>query len=165
MVKILFRCIPLFLIIILLSSCTNQQREGVYFLSLMGESENWNVTGYEILITPDEFKAGHGILKMKSKQEYITNFFHFETHVVINNEDLVIHSGSTSGLDIDIAEEFIGTIEGGAYFNDNGKPISPNDISEIYMIVEWWDSSNHVDVKERIDLYSSPEDDETFLKR
>ncbi|MBO1001264.1 hypothetical protein [Pseudogracilibacillus auburnensis] len=165
MVKILFRCIPLFLIIILLSSCTNQQREGVYFLSLMGESENWNVTGYEVMITPDEFKAGHGVLKMKNKQEYITNFFHFETHVVINDVELAIHSGSTSGLDIDIVEEFTGTIESEAYLNENGKFITPNDISEIYMIVEWWDSSNHVDVKERIDLYSSPEDDETFLKR
>lgn len=137
-------------LIFLLSGCNSNEKS---VLKLMGESQTWNLTGYEVVITPERFKAGNGILNMRNANEYITNSFHFETHAVINGEDLVVHAGSATGEGIDIAKKTTGAIEGGTYYN-NGDPITLNEVSDIYMIIEWWDTGKSGSVKERIDLYN-----------
>lgn len=129
----------------------------------MGESQTWNLTGYEVMITPENFKAGNGTLIMKSADEYITDSFQFKTHAVIFGEDTVVHAGAASGAEINIAKKTIGAIEGGAYLNKNADPITLKNISEIYMIVEWWDMGKNKSVKERIDLYKHGSKEQTFL--
>jgi hypothetical protein len=155
----------LVLLILLLSGCNSNEKSVInhYYLSLMGESQTWNLTGYEVMITPENFKAGNGTLKMKNANEYITDSFQFETHAVINGKDIVVHSGSVTGAGIDIAKKITGAIEGGAYLNKNGDPITLNEVSDIYMIVEWWDIGKSANVKERIDLYSKDSKEKTFL--
>lgn len=149
-------------VVLVISGCNVQQSNSKYYLLLMGESENWNLTGYEIVITPEEFSAGYGTLRLKNEAEYITDSFHFDTYVVINGEDIVVHSGSSTG-GMDISEETTGAIEGEKYLNEKGDPITLNDISDIYMVVEWKDNSKDKSVNERLDLYKKSNKEETFF--
>ncbi|MFD2922287.1 hypothetical protein [Halobacillus naozhouensis] len=150
--------------IAILAGCNTQHNNTNYHLTLMGKSEHWGLIGYEVVITPEELKAGNGTLNMKNKNKYITNSFHFETHAVIADKDITVHSGSVTGAGIDIAEETTGAIEGGTYLNEKGEPITLDNIRAIYMIVGWWDMSKGESVKERIDLYNQPKKEKTFLK-
>ncbi|RSL29919.1 hypothetical protein D7Z54_28700 [Salibacterium salarium] len=148
---------------LLLSACNNQEVNNNYYLSLMGESEEWKLHGYEVEITQENFKMGNGTLNMKTKNEYATDYFHFHTHMVINEEDRTVHSGSVTGPGIDISEETTGTNEG-TYLDKDGESITFNDITDIYMIVEWWDPNKHEKMEERIDLYSKSKRDQTVQK-
>lgn len=152
----------LFWVILVISGCNIQQSNRMYYLLLMGESENWNLEGYEIVITPEEFSAGYGTLTLKNEAEYITDSFRFDTHVVIDGEDIVVHSGSSTG-GMDISEETTGAFEGENYLNEKGDPITLNDISDIYMVVEWQDNSKDKSVKEKIDLYKKSNKEKTFF--
>lgn len=145
-----------------LSGCNTQKGDNNYYLLLMGESESWNLTSYEIVITPEDFKAGYGILNMKKENEYITDSFYFETHMVIDGEDTVVHSGSATS-EMNIAEKTTGAIEGATYLNENGDSVTFNDISEIYVVVEWWDISKNESIKERIDLINRSKIEQSFL--
>lgn len=156
----------LFVLLILFLSACSKNAESVnnhYYLSLTGESQTWNVTGYEVMLTPEVFKAGNGTLTMKNTEEYVADTFHFETHAVIDGEDVTVHSGSVAGAGIDIAEETTGAIEGDAYQNENGVSMTLKDISEMYLIVEWWDRGKSESEKERIELWNKDRKEETFL--
>ncbi|RSL30682.1 hypothetical protein D7Z54_24610 [Salibacterium salarium] len=139
--------------LLLLSACNNQEVNNNYYLSLTEESENWKLNGYEVEVTQENFKTGNGTLNMKNKSEYATDYFHFQTHAVINEEDRTVHSGSVTGPGIDISEETTGTTEG-TYLDKEGESITFNDVTDIYMIVEWWNPDKQEKVEERIDLYS-----------
>ncbi|MFY3792334.1 hypothetical protein ACOQFO_11730 [Ureibacillus sp. MALMAid1270] len=89
--------------------------------------------------------------------------FHFETHIVFNNKDRVVHAGYITGGDIDIVDNWTGSIDGGTYINENGVPITFNEISNIYMMVEWQDTGKKESVSERIDLYNKSNKDQTFF--
>ncbi|ALC85556.1 hypothetical protein AM499_06780 [Bacillus sp. FJAT-22090] len=150
------------LLVVLLSGCNgNEKSVSNYYLSLMGESQTWNLTGYEVVITPESFKAGNGTLHVKNGNKSIADSFSFETHVVINDKDVVVHTGAVTSAGIDITEESTGAIEGGTYLNEDGTPITLTEINNIYMIVEWRGKSESA--KERIDLYNKPNKEQTFL--
>ncbi|WP_391116985.1 hypothetical protein [Psychrobacillus sp. L3] len=158
-------------LIVLLSGCNNSGKlvKNNYFLPLHGESQTWSLTGYEVMITPENFKAGNGTLKMKNEEKYLSDFFQFETHAVINNEDFTVHSNSIefsspeTGDGIDIAEITTGAIESGKYLNEKGDPISLKEVNVIYMIVKWRDINKGAYANERIDLFVKPNKEETFL--
>lgn len=160
-IKGLVPCIYLMLSFFVLSGCNAQKSGNTYYLLLMGESESWNLTGYEIVITPEDFKAGFGTLKMKNVNTYMTDFFHFETHVVIENDDSVVHTDSVTG-ETNIAKYTTGAIAG-PYINKNGDFITLKDIHEIYVVVEWWDTSKNESIKERIDLFNKSKKEQSFL--
>lgn len=160
-IKGLVPCIYLMLSFFVLSGCNAQKSGNTYYLLLMGESESWNLTGYEIVITPEDFKAGFGTLKMKNVNTYMTDFFHFETHVVIESDDSVVHTGSVTG-ETNIAEYTTGAIAG-PYINKNGDFVTLEDINEIYVVVEWWDISKNESIKERIDLFNQSKKEQSFL--
>jgi len=150
------------LLVVLLAGCKGNERSvSNYYLSLMGESPTWNLTGYEVVITPESFKAGNGTLYVKNGKKSIVDFFYFETHVVINDKDVVVHTGAVSSAGSDIAEESTGAIEGATYLNEDGTPITLNEINNIYMIIKWRGKSESA--KERIDLYIKPNKEQTFL--
>ena len=142
--KVLFSLIYL---LFLLSACSNQQSRTDYYLSLTGQSDNWELSGYEILLSSEGRKAGNGTLIMKEETEYFTDSFSFNTHAVINGVDSTIHAGSVSGR-TDISEQTTGTIEG-----EGENSITLNDVSSVYMVIEWWDSDENENVQERIVLY------------
>lgn len=138
-------------IIFLISGCNRVENN--YYLSFTEESDAWKLKGYEVRITPDAFIAGNGLLSMKGKDEYFTDIFSFTVHAVINQEDQVIHTYAATGSEINIARKRIGRIEGKAYINKEGTPINLDNISEIYMIIDWWDKEQEKKVEERINLY------------
>lgn len=121
----------------------------------MGESEAWELIGYEIMLTSDGMKIGNGKLIMKDEVEFFTDPFSFNTYVVTNGEEDRIHGGSVAGQ-TDISEQTTGTIE-----SKDGLSITLDKVSEIYMTVEWWVSDEKV--KERIDLYQKRNQEYTFL--
>ena len=150
------------LFVVLLSGCNAKEKSvSNYYLSLMGDSETWNLTGYEVVITPESFKAGNGTLHVKNGIKSNVEFFYFETHLVMKDKDVVVHTGGVSSTGMDIEKELTGAIEGGAYLNEDGTPITLNEVNNIYMIVEWRDKSKSV--KERINLYIKPKGEPTFL--
>lgn len=150
------------LLVVLISGCSGYEKPvSNYYLSLIGESQTWNLTGYEVVITPESFKAGNGTLHVKNRNKTIVDSFYFETHVVINDKDLVVHTGAVTSAGKNIAEESTGAIEGDTYLNEDGTPITLKEINSIYMIIEWSDKIESV--KERVDLYIKPNKEQTFL--
>lgn len=144
----------LVLVILLLSGCDSNEKamKNNYYLSLSGESESWEVDSYEIEIKPDTFKAGNGSLTIKNKTDNSTDFFNLEVYVVIDNEDRLVQAKSVKGSDTDITQMTTGATEGGAFLGDNGVPISLENVSDIYMSIEWQDKSKTME--EKIDLYN-----------
>ena len=142
--------VPLFM----LTACNHQSAETSYYLSLKGASESWQLLDYEIVLNPAERKIGDGRLFMTEENEYLTDSFHFSTHAVVKGVDQTIHAGSVSGQ-TDISEQMTGSIAG-----DNGNPIPLEEISNIYMLVEWWDTAKNEHVQERIELYRKQDNEE-----
>lgn len=141
----------------MLSGCDNQQLDTNYYLSLTGKSENWELIGYEVMLTPNGIKVGNGKLVMINEERYDTDFFSFNTYVVTNGEEDRIHGGSVAGQ-TDISKQKTGSIEG-----EDGYSFELNDVSEIYMTVEWWDPDKNEDVEEKIILYQKPNNEDSFL--
>jgi len=155
--------ITLFLTLLLsvffiLSACGNSDMENqnsepkTKEITLMGESENWVANSYQISLTSDVLKAGNGTLDMKGSSEYKTDYFYFEVHAVINGEGTVIHAKKVTGIETDVSLVNTGTIEGDAPLNKDGETIKMDDVSNIYMTIEWKDINTDKKVKERIDL-------------
>ncbi len=128
-------------------------------MSMTGDSDNWRIENYQIEITSDSFKAGNGKLFMKGTDEYKTDSFSIEAHAIMNNEDKVISQFSSSaytGDGMNIAgKQDTGAIDSGAYLNEDGDPITLDDINNVYVMVEWWDQDKEKDMEERIDLYDA----------
>ncbi|MCM3630412.1 hypothetical protein M3194_24060 [Paenibacillus glycanilyticus] len=143
----------LVLLIVVLSGCNNIDKSTINsYLSLMGESETWKVEQYKISITSEILKAGNGILKIKDKKQYTTDFFDLEVHAVMNNDDRVIQKKTITGRE-NLTDVTTGTIEGGMYLDKDGKAFVSDNISEVYMIVEWQNMNKGKRVIERIDLF------------
>ncbi|WP_085994130.1 hypothetical protein [Oceanobacillus senegalensis] len=145
-------------VIFILSACGNGDMENqsseqkTKEVTLMGESENWIANSYQISLTSDVLKAGNGTLDMKGSSEYKTDYFYFEVHAVINGEDTVIQAKKVTGSETDVSQVNTGTIEGDAPLNKDGETIKMDDITDIYLTIEWKDINTDKKVKERIDL-------------
>ena len=57
--KTLSQLFSVALLTFLLSGCNSNEKSMNSYLSLMGESQSWNLTGYEVVITTENFKAGN----------------------------------------------------------------------------------------------------------
>lgn len=146
------KSLSLVLFIVLISACNrNDQSEVNSYLSLMGESETWKVEQYKMSLTPETLEAGNGILKTKDKIQY-NNYFNLEVHAVIDNDDKVIQEKKITGSG-NLTEVTTGTVEGGTYLDKDGEAIVVDNISEVYMIIEWQDMNKGKRIKERIDLF------------
>ncbi|MBU8906811.1 hypothetical protein [Desertibacillus haloalkaliphilus] len=140
-------------LLLFVSGCGTQMDLRHDYFSFVGESKRWKLEGYQMEITPDSFAAGSGILHMKGTDEYHTDFFSFYTTVMIGNKEQRVHGGSVSGHGGNIAEHSIGTVDGGPYLNEEGEPVTREDIEKVYMVVKWWDVNQHKNVEERIELW------------
>lgn len=140
--------------ILFVSGCkmNNESNAEGLLLTLTGESETWDLSGYEVSLSKDSFKIGHGTLFMRKQQEYLTNLFSYKTYIVMNTKKFLVHSGSRTGEALDIQRRDIGLIESEPYYSTNTDLEEFEDITEIYMEVEWMDHNN-VKVKETINLY------------
>lgn len=137
-------------LLLLLTGCVEYRTTSFKFST---ESEHWTLTDYIVKIENKKMFVGGGELKMNDVDEFYSNYFSYETHMIINGKDEVIHSESFSGEGINIAEKTIGTLEGETILNKDGKAIRPGDIHQIYMVIEWHDPTLNEDIEERINLY------------
>ncbi|WP_164215539.1 hypothetical protein [Virgibacillus sp. YIM 98842] len=146
------------LLLFILTACNNKEAESNYYLSLNGESEHWKLNGYEILMSPDESKAGYGTLTMKGENKHMANFFSFKVYTVVDGMENRLHSGSVSGA-TDIAKQTTGIIEG-----EGGKNLTEfPEVDKIYMTVTWNDDETDGDQEEKIVLYDKEKNSESFL--
>ncbi|MET4559838.1 hypothetical protein ABIA69_000981 [Lysinibacillus parviboronicapiens] len=148
--------ILLFIFTTVLFGCHNQNDnvqvpKGNLFNVFMGESKTWELSGYEIELTPNSSKFGNGILTMKNTTEYSSDFFSFEVHATINNKVEVMQKHQSSGEQVNIATKKMGSIEGNELPSKNGDYISINELSDIYMIIKWNDQQGNKK-EERINL-------------
>lgn len=144
----------LLLVLLLLSGCNNSEKTVInnYYLSLSGESESWKVDSYEVLIKPETFDVGNGNLTMKNKTEYRSDYLSIGVYAVIHNEDTVIQRSTVTGSELDISQTSMGASEGGTLINKNGEPVSLENISDIYMMIEWQD--NDKKKEEKVNLFN-----------
>src|SRR5699024_3220639 len=107
--------ITMIFILIVLSACNTENTDSLskaetnYYISLSGEGEHWKLDGYEILMTPEGYKAGQGILKMKEQDEQREGFLSYDVYTLVGGEEERFHGGSVAG-DADITEMNTGTI-------------------------------------------------------
>src|SRR5699024_948278 len=154
--------ISIVLLLVVLSACnsvdskSNQETESNYYLSMSDESEHWKLSGYEIMITSEGYKAGNGILKMKDADKRKEGFLSYDVYAVGGGDENRFHGGSMSGI-ADIDEVSTGTIDGERELNEFPK------IDEIYMTVTWSDADTDGDQKEKIILYNKEKSGESFL--
>ncbi|MEI2356694.1 hypothetical protein [Mesobacillus zeae] len=152
----------LVLFILLLSGCNSNEKSVIdhYYLSLSGESENWEVKSYKLELSPDVFNVGNGTITMKNQTMYTTDFIDIKVHAIINNENEVIQSKKIIGDNTEINKMTIGAIEGKVEFVDkNGIPITLENISDIYIEIEWQAVNEKQRMQEKIDIYNK----ETFF--
>jgi|SRR5699024_2910758 len=151
------------LLLILLSACnteyikSNNKTETNYYLSLGDEGDNWEIDGYEIMMTPEGYKAGNGILKRKGEDKEIEGFLSYDVYADVGGEKNRFHGGSVSE-DTNITELATGTIDSE---EENLKEFPQ--IDEIYMTVTWNDDGTDGDQKEKIILYDKNKNNEPFV--
>lgn len=61
------------------------KKDEVQLKSLNGDSENWNLNGYELKIEDDEIFAGNGKLDYKADGD-VSDYISFKMIAVINDE-------------------------------------------------------------------------------
>ncbi|WP_407270215.1 hypothetical protein [Radiobacillus sp. PE A8.2] len=142
-----------------MSGCNNQNITPDYHLPLSGNSNHWQVSGYEMSITPEEFKIDNGTISFKNERR--TDSFSFNTHAIINGTDETIHHKSVTAMTASITEESTGGIESVVFKNNNGEPITLEDVNEVYMIVSWRDIQSEKNINERITLYSKSDNEQS----
>ncbi|ARI77775.1 hypothetical protein [Halobacillus mangrovi] len=148
MIKI---CGLLLLIVSSLLACAKQEEniENHFHLSLNGESNHWKVQHYEIKCTPKLFKAGDGKIIFKGNDNVKSEFYKIDVHAVIDETDTVVHTKSVSG-ESKLNKIETGSIKGDTYVNKEGNPVTFDEVSRVYMVIEWQDKQNTK--KETIDL-------------
>lgn len=146
------------LLLIILTACQQPNSDMNYFVTLTGESENWQLTGYELMQTSDAFKAGNGLLSSAdSDEKKKVDFLSVDTFLVINGEEEKLQAYSFSGTTA-FTEQDVGAIEREERrFDDFSK------ISEVYSVVTWNDADTNGDQEEIIQLYDRSEEKTTFL--
>lgn len=150
--------IPIFLSLFIVAGCIDDNENlKDYYLSLVGEGQHWRVKGYEIEISKDSFIAGNGFLDMKNVDSFMTNSFDIEVRAVIGDVDQVIQKIDRTGEIINIAVENTGKIKGDSYVDQEGNPITLEDIKKVYLVLKWHDLDKKKDLRERIDLYHADE--------
>lgn len=148
--------ISMILLLVVLSACNtnieetepDKKTETNYYISLSDESDHWKLNGYEIMMTPEGYKAGNGILKMKDEDKQSEGFLSYDVYGSVDGEEIKFQSGSVSG-DTDITEMTIGTIEG----DEESLREFPK-LDEIYMTITWNDEDTDGDKEEKIILYN-----------
>jgi hypothetical protein len=97
---------------------------------------------------------------MKKQTKYTTDFIDIKVHAIIENEDTVLQAKRIKGNNTEINRMSMGASKGVDVFLDkNGKPITLENISDIYMEIEWQDVNEKQRMKEKIDLFNK----ETFF--
>lgn len=154
-----YKLLIILLFLFLVAGCTDNNNANLkdYYLSLMGEGQHWRVKGYEIEITGDSFMAGNGFLDMKNEDSYMTDSFDIEVRAVIDNIDQVIQKSDRKGETINIAAENTGEIMEDRYVDQEGNPITLEDIKKVYLVLKWHDLEKKKNLQERINLYQADE--------
>ncbi|MGI8314190.1 hypothetical protein [Halobacillus mangrovi] len=131
------------MIVLLLLGCGLQEenKENHFHLSLNGESDHWEVQHYKIKCTPKLFKAGDGKVIFKGKDNGSPEFYKINVHAVIDETDTIVQTKSVSG-ESKVNKIETGSIKGDTYVNREGKPVTFDEVSRVYMVIEWQEEQN-----------------------
>ncbi|MEN0664242.1 YcxB family protein [Caldifermentibacillus hisashii] len=113
----------------------------------VGESENWKLESYKIEASPLKFRTYKGILSMKNTDNFPANYFKVETHLVIRgNQDIHLSERAFSRSDknlleeeMDLTKQSTGEVkfDGPLILYNETKPVLLEDITEVYLNIEW----------------------------
>lgn len=130
------------------------------YLKLAGESAHWKVTDYEIELTPRKLSAGDGQLDFKPQDEDdMIEYYNFRMQAIINGEERSLQVQSVSGQTDFQNGVNTGHISGATPTTKSKKPITLQDIDEIYAVIEWEKEGGDMQ-KEEILFYQSGEQGE-----
>jgi hypothetical protein len=113
----------------------------------VGESENWKLESYKIEASPLKFRTYKGTLSMKNTDNFPVNYFKVETHLVIRgNQDVYLFERAFSRSDknlleeeMDLTKQSTGEVifDGPLILYNETEPVLLEDITEVYLNIEW----------------------------
>lgn len=149
---LLFIFIVLIAAVIIFKIPPKEVTKNSYYFRLMGESQSWELEGYQVKMTPKTLKSGNGKLTYKPNPKgFATHFFEFNVHAIVNNQDKIIQHKSVTGPASYSKEFTTGSIKG-PILTQNEKPITAKDLSKIYAVIKWENNKDKIQ-KEKIVLY------------
>ncbi|WP_188207591.1 hypothetical protein [Alkalibacillus aidingensis] len=126
--------------------------------SLDGSSQYWELSNYQIELSPEEQIARGGKLSFKREDEYHeTDYFHFQVIADIHDHQEILSSSSivmNNDLTFDLSDVSLGESRSEGAFLHEGEPVLKEDIERIYAVIEWQDPDGEQLVDEML-LYQS----------
>ncbi|SER11264.1 hypothetical protein SAMN04487944_101272 [Gracilibacillus ureilyticus] len=128
-----------FLLLLLFTGCELEEQfekqEQTQLITINGDSEYWNLTGYELKIEDNEMFAGDGELHHKIKRE-ITDYVSFKMIAMIDDEKVELQ-----GMKIVSSVSNFNNIGTGSATQRipviKGEGIKLTDIDNYYAVIEW----------------------------
>jgi|SRR5690625_3223975 len=127
-----------------------------------GESETWKVGDIKISAN-ERLNIGEGNLYMKGETEFLADYFKLSFHVVLKNEEeresrLHEYELKSDNLPTLWDDDVLNITEmdaGGSspiYLTKFGKPVTMNNIKQVYIIVQWKGKNDNKLEEEKIIL-------------
>ena len=107
-----------------------------------GESNAWELNNYEISFSTDLMEVGNGTISMKNDNNYLSDYLSYKVYATIEDKEEILQKHiSTGEVMNEISTINLGSISGSPLINSEGEVISLDDLSNIYMVINWNDSS------------------------
>ncbi|KAB8126000.1 YcxB family protein [Gracilibacillus oryzae] len=128
-----------------------------------GEGEYWKIEDYRVKVSPILFRTYEGIMHMKDQDTYHADYLMTEFHVVFKwGKDMKIHREHRSSKikgdnlnELDISSKSTGEFPNNREeLDENGDPVTFEDIEEIYVIIQWKGENQDDLFEEKITLTS-----------
>lgn len=120
-----------------------------------GESITWELNNYEITFSTDLMEVGNGIISMKNDNNYLSDYLSYKVYATIDNKEEVLQKHISTGEVVnEISTINLGSVSGSPLINSKGEMISFDDLSNIYMVINWNDSNgDYLEEKIYFELY------------
>ena len=107
-----------------------------------GESNTWELNNYEISFSTDLMEVGNGIISMKNDNNYLTDYLSYKVYATIDDIEEVLQKHISTGEVVnEISTINLGSVSGAPLINSDGEMINFEDLSNIYMLINWNDSN------------------------
>lgn len=120
-----------------------------------GESNTWELNNYEISFSTDLTEVGNGIISMKNDNNYLSDYLSYKVYATIDGKEEVLQKHVSTGEAVnEISTINLGSVSGMPLTKSNGDMISFDDLSNIYMVINWNDSNgDYLEEKIYFELY------------
>lgn len=105
-----------------------------------GESNTWELNNYEITFSTDLMEVGNGMISMKNN--HLSNYLSYKVYATIDNKEEVLQTHISTGKVVNKTSTInLGSVSSSPLINSRGERISFDDLSNIYMVINWNDSN------------------------